>query len=317
MASAIRSSWLSLRDCRCKQDQQTLAEALRAHWREEHLFESRQALELDDTYQSKLQECHVRIEQHLATFEDRSESPQPAKRPTRPKQGQNAPRLDLHQYLLDMMGADLTAIDGIDAHTALKVISEMGLDMSRWETVKHFTSWLGSCPGSKISGGKRLSSKSRPSANRAAAALRQAVQPLYRSQSAPGASHRCMSARLGKPQAVPATAHKHARIIYSMLRNGTEYVDPGPDEYEKGRHKRALANLKRKAKAMGSTLVKPDEFQTTEAQPSAPDVCEVTQEPDAARSTARRGDELQRREECGASQRGQRGQRNPNIGPGP
>jgi transposase len=256
------------RDCRCKQDQQTIAEALRGHWREEHLFELRQALELYDTYQSKLQECDVRIEQHLATFEDRSEGRQLAQRPSRPRQGQNAPRFNLHQYLLNMTGVDLTAIDGIDAYTVLKVISEIGLDMSRWATVKHFASWLGLCPGSKISGGKRLSSKSQPSANRAAAALRMAAQSLYRSQSALGAFHRCMRMRLGKPQAITATAHKLARIIYSMLRNGTEYVDPGPHEYDKRRRKRALANLKRKAKAMGFTLVEAQELQPTEAQPS-------------------------------------------------
>ena len=78
----------------------------------------------------------------------------PAKRPTRPRQGQNAPRFNVHQCLLNMTGVDVTAIDGTDAYTGLKVISEIGLDMNRWPTVKHFASWLALCPGSKTSGGR-------------------------------------------------------------------------------------------------------------------------------------------------------------------
>lgn len=59
-------------------------------------------------------------------------------------------------------------IDGIEATTALKVISEVAPSLLRFPSVKHFTSWLGLCPGTKISGGKKLSGKSRAGANRAA-----------------------------------------------------------------------------------------------------------------------------------------------------
>jgi transposase len=77
-----------------------------------------------------------------------------------------------------MSGADLSSINGISTNTALKIIAEIGTDMNRWKTVKHFTSWLGLCPGSKISGGKVLSSATKPVANRAAAALRMAELTL-------------------------------------------------------------------------------------------------------------------------------------------
>ena len=139
--------------------------------------------------------------------------------------------------------------------TALTVLGEIGTDMTRWKTVKHFTSWLGLCPGTKVSGGKVQSSKTKPTVNRAAAALRLAAASLYRSRSALGAYLRRMTARLGKPEAITATAHKLARLIYSMLRNGTEYVDVGQDYSERAYKERVVRNLTRRAKELGFVLV--------------------------------------------------------------
>ena len=87
-----------------------------------------------------------------------------------------------------MTGADLTQVDGVDAYTALKVVSEIGADMTKWPSAKHFASWLGLSPNNRITGGKVMSSKTKPSANRAAAALRLAANALHRSDSALGAS---------------------------------------------------------------------------------------------------------------------------------
>jgi len=99
----------------------------------------------------------------------------------------NSLGFEVYAYLDAMTGVDLTQIDGIDSLTALKVISEIGLDMIRWPTSKHFASWLGLCPGNKLSGGKRYRMRSKPSANRAATALRLAAQGLANSHSALGA----------------------------------------------------------------------------------------------------------------------------------
>ena len=148
-----------------------------------------------------------------------------------------------------MTGVDLTQIDGIDELTALKVISEIGLDMTRWPTGKHFASWLGLCPGNKVSGGKRSRMRSKPTANRAASALRLAAQGLVNSHSALGAYYRRMRARLGAPKAITATAHKLARLVYSMVRYGTAYVDAGQQAYEQQYRDRVLTNLQRKARS--------------------------------------------------------------------
>ncbi len=164
-----------------------------------------------------------------------------------------------------MTGVDLTSIDGIDSVAALKVISEIGTDMSRWATAKHFASWLALCPGSKISGGKRISTRSRASANRAAATLRLCAYALSNSKSALGAFLRRLKSRLGPPKAITATAHKLARMVYAMLKNGTDYVDQGQDFYEKQYQKRVTKNLARRAKQLGYKLVPVPELQMNAA----------------------------------------------------
>jgi len=245
-----------LRDYRVKASETTIAKALHGHWRDEHLFELAQAVDLYTTYQDKIADCDRQIEALLDTFEDRSEGPVPPKAERRSKRSQgNTPAFDTRSHLYRMTGVDLTSIDGIEAHTALKLISEIGLDMNRWPTVKQFTSWLGVCPGSNITGGKVKSSRTKPSANRAAAALRLAANSLHRSNSALGAFFRRMKARMGTPAAITATAHKLARLVYAMLSHGTEYVDAGQDYYERQYKRRVINNLAKRAKHLGYELV--------------------------------------------------------------
>ena len=131
-----------------------------------------------------------------------------------------------------MCGVDLTRIDGLDVATALAVVSEVGSDMSKFPSVKHFTSWLGLWPGTKISGGKVLSAKTKRVVNRAAQALRLAAAALRSSKSALGAYFRRMCLRMDKPKAITAAAHKLAHLIYTMLTKGQEYTDQGQDYYE-------------------------------------------------------------------------------------
>jgi transposase len=245
------------RDKRCKHNQATIAKALEGHWRDEHLFALQQAVEQYDFVQGQLRACDVHIEACLQAFVPHVEVEPPRPAPTRTWRSSRStpPSFDVHAYLFAMTGVDLTQIDGIDVLTALKVISESGLDMTRWPTAKHFASWLGLSPGNKMSGGKRYRMRSKPSANRAATALRLAAQGLANSHSALGAYYRRMRARLGAPKAITATAHKLARLVYSMLRHGTAYVDAGQQAYEKQYRDRVLTNLQRKARAFGYQLI--------------------------------------------------------------
>lgn len=152
-------------------------------------------------------------------------------------------------------GVDLTQIDGIAPYSALKLISEIGTDMSWWATEKHFTSWLTLAPKNKISGGRLLSSRTQPAANRAAAILRMAVMGLSRTQTALGAFYRRLAARIGKPQAITATARKLAILVYRALNGDLIYRDPGADAYDHQQRTRTLRRLRQRAATLGFELV--------------------------------------------------------------
>ena len=229
-----------------------IAKSLQGNWRAEHLFALRQALAGFDFCGTQLAECDAEIEQQLQSLQLHHGEPAKGKKRSRPR---NAPKFDLRTQLFKMCGVDLTRIDGIDVTTALAVLSEVGADMSRFPSDKHFASWLGLCPGTRITGGKVLSGKTKRCANRAAQALRLAAAALRSSQSALGAYFRRLCSRMDKPKAVTAAAHKLARLIYSMLTKGEEYTDQGQDYYEKRYRERVLHQLARRAEKLGMRLV--------------------------------------------------------------
>lgn len=243
---------------RCAKSQEEIAKALEGHYKPEHVFALKQALETYDFYHRQIQACDAELEKRYAALEPRTDPThkplQPRKR-NRRKPEKNAPAFDLRLYLYQLAGVDLTQIPGLNALTVHKVLTETGVDMSPWPTVKHFTSWLGICPHNDKTGGKVIRTKTKKTQNRAAAALRMAAQSLVHSNSALGSYHRRMRARLGKPEAITATAHKLARIIYAMLKNQTEYIDPGENFYEEQARQRAIKNLHRKAHRLGFDLV--------------------------------------------------------------
>ncbi len=246
-----------LRDGRCKKDEKTIAASLEGHYREEHIFSLRQSVELYDTYQNKIIDCDRAIQAQLDKMDtkgDKKDLP-----PAKKSKSKNTPKFDVRGELYQITGVDLTRIDGLNESSILKILSETGSDISSWPTEKHFCSWLGLSPGNKVTGGKSLSGKTKPSANRAAAAFRLAAFGLLNSQSALGAYCRRQRTRLGAPKAITATAHKLARTFYSMLKNGTEYVDKGQDYYEKQYHDRIIKNLKKRAADMGFELISKDD----------------------------------------------------------
>ena len=130
-----------------------------------------------------------------------------------------------------------------------------GTHMSRFPSDKHFASWMGLCPGTKITGGKVMSGRTKRCANRAAQALRLAAAALRTSQSALGAYFRRMCSRMDKPKAITATAHKLARLIYAMLTKGEEYTDQGQAYYEERYRERVVRQLNLRANKLGMQLV--------------------------------------------------------------
>src|SRR4029077_3469663 len=142
------------------------------------------------------------------------------------------PRFDARGLLFRWTGMDLTVIEGIDQSTALNVLSEIGFDMSRWPTEKHFASWLGLCPQHRGSAGKIKNRRLRGGANRAARAFRLAGQGCHHAKNAMGAFYRRVQARAGGGKAVIATARKIACRVYRLLKYGEPYVRQEMAAYE-------------------------------------------------------------------------------------
>ena len=136
-----------LKHGRIQASTEQIAMALHGNWREEHLFALTQAVELFDAYAQALQRCDVRLESMLGALSRTKDQPGPTKRRHISKV-KNAPKFDVRTYLFRICGVDLTAIDGIDTTTALKVIAEVGPDLSRFKSAKHFASWLARAPRS-------------------------------------------------------------------------------------------------------------------------------------------------------------------------
>jgi transposase len=244
----------SLKDPRAKRSIDEIAAALVGDYRVEHLFVLKQELSLYDTYQQQIQQCDHQIEQCLSAFDSQNDQQLPP-RPKGKKPSRNAPDFDLRSHLYRISGVDFTQIDGLEALTVQAIISEVGLDPTRFPTAKHFASWLGICPGSKISGGKILSSKTRKVVNRASNAFRIAAQSLANSKTALGGFYRRIRTRSGAPIAITATAHKLARIFYHLWTTGEDFIDAGVDAYEQQYQHRVVKHLKQRAKQMGFDLV--------------------------------------------------------------
>jgi transposase len=244
------------RDKRCKNSKEVIEKSLQRNYQPEHLFALKQAVDLYDVYQNKIKECDEEIEKVLNELETQIEVKEgeiPVEKAG--ARSGNAPNFDLNTHLFHLTGVNLGSLPGISSYTAFKIITEVGLDMSRWETEKHFAAWLGLCPGTKVSGGKRLSGKRLPNANRAALAFRVAANTLWRSQTALGAFYRRIKARLGAEKAVTATAHKLAKLFYQLLKYGKNYIEKGQNYYEEKYRQRTVKNLQKRAKQLGFDLI--------------------------------------------------------------
>jgi transposase len=249
------SELATLREPSCRGTEQMFVDALTGNYRPEHLFALKQAVALFDFHQKLIVECDVQIEAELTTFEKRriSTAGKPGKKHSRRK---NQLHFDARTLLHQMAGVDLSAIAGLETATVLTILSETGTDMSPWSSAKQWAAWLTLAPNNRITGGKPIRKKGlviRP--NRAAQAFRLAAQTLERAQCGLGAFFRRIKSRHGRQAAIKATAHKLALLFYSMLKNQTEYHDPGVDYYEVRYRETLLRSLTRNAARLGFTLV--------------------------------------------------------------
>lgn len=243
------------RDCHVKATEQEIAAHLEGNWQEDLLFVLKQEQDGYEFCQKQMKECDRQIEQYLGEMEDRSQGAdlpiERRKSRLRKTRKGNTPQFELRRELFRMTGKDLTQIDGIDVMTATTILSEVGWDMSKWETENHFVSWLRLCPDNKISGAKIIGKGRLPTNNRATIALKMAASGLHASHTYLGAQYRRFRTKLGAPVAIKAMAAKLARLVYRMLRFGMDFIDQGFEFYEAQIHQIQVRHLKWKAAKLG------------------------------------------------------------------
>lgn len=242
-----------MRDPRCKADEQTILESLTGSYRDEHLFCLEQSLRLYDTYQQLIEDCDRAATTLLAQLT--ASLPAPAPLPKGKRRGPKQPKVDYRTPAYQLTNVDLTRIPGLSDYSVITLLSEIGTDMSRWPSHKHFAAWLRLAPGTKITGGKILSSRTLPTSSRVVEILRTAAVTAGRTRSALGAYYRRLCLRRGTSRAIVATAHKIARYIYHMLSTGEPFLDNGQDAYEQDYRHHLVRKLTKQAESLGLRLV--------------------------------------------------------------
>ena len=246
------------RDRRVKADEQTLARSLKGTWREEHLFELAQALERYDLHQDQIERLEARINDSITMLAPdgnaSADDSEPAAGDSSGKRARTAGERQLRRMLHQQLGVDLMRVPCIGLEAALTIASEIGPDVSRFPTARHFCSWLNLAPPTRISGDRKIGGKAPKRTNPVGQALRQAASTARNDKSVIGATHRRRMARIGKQPAIKATAHQLARLIYALLSRGEEYLDRGLEAYEQERREAQHRHLERRARALGMTL---------------------------------------------------------------
>jgi transposase len=243
-----------LRDGRCHHSEDQIALALEGTWRPEHLFELRQAYDLYRFHHRQITECDEQVQAELAKFANRAGERTRTVSPRKRGRKKNDVRFDAKEMLFRSLGVDLTLIEGIDVGTALVILAEVGVDVSRFPTEKHFASWLRLCPPQHESNKTKRRRGHRKGTSRVTIALRLAARSVGKTMTPLGLFYRRIRSRIGGLGAVKATAHKLACLVYRMLKYGQEYVTQSMEEYEAKMKANMLKVLKRKAAAMGFQL---------------------------------------------------------------
>lgn len=242
------------RDQRCQCTVEELRQALTGYYPAHLVLELQQALARYDFLVAQIAELDEAIQALLRTLVPLGDAEITARLAAAPQPlptGKHAPAYNVAAYVELVTGRDPTILPGIAGPTALGLLAELGTDMTKWATHKHFGSYLTYAPQTKISGGKVLATQTRQGGPPAAALFRQAAASAIQSDTAIGAFYRRLALRIGSAKALTATAYKIARMYYYLMKEGRAYVEVGVQAYEATYQRQQLAALERKAKALG------------------------------------------------------------------
>lgn len=248
----------------CRKSEQEIAEALNGNYKEEQLYLLKSNYETYEFFNNQITELDTKIEQLLDIFphaeaieaptaSDSLECSAPVKK-KKPSKSKNDLRIkNLQQKLVGITGTDLTTITGLQSNTILQIISEVGTDMSKFPSAKHFASYLGFVPHNKITGGVIVSSSTDRIRSAAAHAFRKVATSVGQGKTALGAFYRRIASKGSKAKAVVAVCRKLSMIYYNTIVHGREFVEYGAEKYKKQqeeREKLLITKLARKHKLL-------------------------------------------------------------------
>jgi len=259
-----------LRDGRVKASREEIVHSLQGDWKEDLIFELRQAVAAYDFFQQQIAQCDQQLQAYLAALPsgeqkasgssaglasaaEKTGKGRSAKRQRKPKG--NQPAFDLEAELQRILGVNAKSIDGLDVMTIQTVVAEVGPDLSAWKSEAHWSSWLNLAPKRDVSGGKVIRHTREHRTNRVGNAFRLAAQALFRSESYLGAKFRYLRAKLGAGKAVKAMARTLACLYYRLVTKGQAWLDRGTEAFEQQKQDRELASLQRKARSFGLQVV--------------------------------------------------------------
>jgi transposase len=151
----------------------------------------------------------------------------------------------------DVLGR-LCTIPGVEMTTARVLLAELGTDMSQFPTAAQAASWAGLCPGNAESGGRRFSGKTRQGDRYLRRILVQSAwAAAYTSDCALAESFHRTAHRRGRKKAAVATAHRILKIAYSIIRNGTEYVERGGNRFDQMHPEKTAKKLIQRLERIG------------------------------------------------------------------
>jgi transposase len=254
---------VELLDGRIKASREVVLKSLEGVYKAEHLFELQQSFELYEVYRQKVQQCDEQIQAHLATGiytvppqqANNKEQQDKAVKKRKSKGNKNNLGFDATALLEQLAGTDLTEIFGITDTNAVEIISEVGLDMSKWPTPKHFTAWLNLAPNNKVSGGKVLSTRTAKRKNRAGQIFKMAAYAIQRSDHWLARFYHRIKSKRGAAKAITATARKIAVIFYKLLREKTAFQPLSIEQYNQAFKEKQIRKLTKQAHQLGLVLV--------------------------------------------------------------
>ena len=238
----------SLAESNCKASQEEIALSLEGTWDEDLLFMLKQSLDAYDFFLSQVSDCDTEIEKLLSLYGARIDSANAelVRCKRKKSRSKNAPKMDIENFAYQLWGVNVFEIPGLKDTAVMHLIGELGHDfIDKFESAEKFSSWCNLAPNNKISGGKILSSKIMKRKNPVGQIFRTAAAPLARDKGEMGNYYRRMKAKSGALQANVATAHKMAKIFYTMVKNKVAYDASKVGLNERELTERKIAKLER------------------------------------------------------------------------